>query len=211
MLNRRTPGSTRVRGFSLIELMVALVVGLIVIGAVLALIVAIMKSNRETLQATRLNQELRATMAVVAADIRRARGVPDPLTSATAAGGNPYKSVDTATAGCIRYGYFDTTDDDGNSNTDDDNYHALYLFNGKVRRASKNLFADATCVLGAVGKQLGSDQVAITELSFTPATTSATRREFEVTLTGHLVDNDAALASISRTIKQTVFVRSVGE
>ena len=165
MLNRRTPGSTRAHGFSLVELMVALVVGLIVIGAVLALIVAIMKSNRETLQATRLNQELRATMAVVAADTRRARGVPDPLTTATAAGGNPYKSIDTATAGCIRYGYFDTTDDDGNSNTDDDNYHALYLFNGKVRRASKSLFADATCALGAVGKQLGSDQVAVTSMT----------------------------------------------
>ena len=87
------------------------------------------------------------------------------------------------------------------------------LTNSNCRSLSfiKNLFADATCVLGAVGKQLGSDQVAITDLTFTPATTSATRREFEVTLTGHLVDNDAALASISRTIKQTVFVRSVGE
>jgi type II secretory pathway component PulJ len=191
--------------------MVALVVGLIVIGAVLALIVAIMKSNRETLQATRLNQELRATMAVVATDIRRARGVPDPLTTATAAGGNPYRFIDTATAGCIRYGYFDVTDDDGNGNTDDDNYHALYLFNGNVMRASKSLFDDAKCDLGAAGKQLGSAQVAITSMTFSPATTSATTREFEVVLTGHLVDNDAALASISRTITQTVFVRSVGE
>ena len=59
--------------------MVALVVGLIVIGAVLALVMAIMKSNRETLQATRLNQELRATMAVVATDIRRATRVRGPV------------------------------------------------------------------------------------------------------------------------------------
>lgn len=211
MLNRGTtrPGTSTARGFSLIELMVALVVGLIVIGAVLALIVAIMKSNRETLQATRLNQELRATMAVVATDIRRARGVPDPMTAATASGGNPYKSIDTATAGCIRYGYFDATDDDGNGDATDDNYHALYLSGGKLVRASSSTEAGATCTLA--GKQLGSDQVAITTLTFTPAATSNTTREFQVTLAGHLVDNDAALASISRTITQTVFVRSVGE
>lgn len=212
MLKRSIPKPGHSRGFSLIELMVALVVGLIVVGAVLALIVAIMKSNRETLQATRLNQELRATMAVIATDIRRARGVEDPMTTATMTPTNvPYKDIDTSTAGCIRYGYFDVIDDDGNGNAADDNYHSLYLFNGNVRRASKSLFADATCALGNVGKQLGSDQVAITSMTFTPATTSATAREFEVTLTGHLVDDDAALASISRTITQTVFVRSVGQ
>jgi type IV pilus assembly protein PilW len=203
MLNRCIPRSGNARGFSLIELMVALVVGLIVIGAVLALIVAIMKSNRETLQATRLNQELRATMAVVATDIRRARGVEDPLTTATAAT-VPYKDIDTATAGCIRYGYFDLVDDDGDGDTTNDNYHALYLSGGKVWRASGSA---PTCTAG--GKQLGSDQIAITSMTFTPSA-AAPSREFEVSLTGHLVDNDAALASISRTITQTVFVRSVG-
>jgi hypothetical protein len=184
--------------------MVALVVGLIVIGAVLALIVAIMKSNRETLQATRLNQELRATMAVVATDIRRARGVEDPLTTATMTPPIPYQTIDTATAGCILYGYFDLVDDDGNGDATDDNYHALYLSGGKVWRASGGA---PTCTSG--GKQLGSDQVAITSMTFTPSAT-APSREFEVSLTGHLIDNDAALASISRTITQTVFVRSVG-
>lgn len=209
MLNRRMARPGTARGFSLIELMVALVVGLIVVGAVLALIVAIMKSNRETLQATRLNQELRATMAVIATDIRRARGVSDPLTTATASGGNPYKVIDTATSGCIRYGYFDSIDDDNSGDATDDNYHALYLSGGNLVRASSSTAAGATCTLA--GKQLGSDQVAITAFTITPATTSNTAREFEVTLTGHLVDGDAALASISRTITQTVFVRSVGE
>ena len=56
----------RQRGFSLVEMMVALVLGLVVTGAVLALVVAIIHSNRQTLQSTRLNQELRATLAVIA-------------------------------------------------------------------------------------------------------------------------------------------------
>lgn len=209
MLNQRARPPRGVTGFSLVELMVALVVGLIVIGAVLALIAAIMKSNRETLQATRLNQELRATMAVIAGDLRRARGVPDPMTTATAAAGNPYRMIDTTVAGCVRYGYFDSTDDDGDGDSGNDNYHALYLSRGKLVRASAASHAAATCALA--GKQLGSDQVAITAFTLTPATASASTRQFTVTLTGHLVDADAALASVSRTITQTVFVRSVGE
>jgi prepilin-type N-terminal cleavage/methylation domain-containing protein len=72
------------RGFSLVEMMVALALGLIVVTAVLALVLSIIRSNRQTLQSTRLNQELRATLAVIASDLRRARGVADPLTSALA-------------------------------------------------------------------------------------------------------------------------------
>jgi len=221
MLSRSIPRSRHARGFSLIELMVALVVGLIVVGAVLALIVAIMKSNRETLQATRLNQELRATMAVVATDIRRARGVEDPMTTATMTPANvPYKDIDTTTAGCIRYGYFDVIDDNGDGDATNDNYHSLYLSDeGQVMRKSATTMAGATCTPsasesspGAIPaiKKLGSDQVAITSMTFTPSASSPSR-EFEVSLTGHLDDDDAALASISRTITQTVFVRSVGQ
>ena len=65
------------QGFSLIELMVALVLSLIVAAAVLALVLAIIRTNRATLQTTRLNQELRATLSVVANEVRRARGVED--------------------------------------------------------------------------------------------------------------------------------------
>ena len=79
MLIVRKSFGPHARGFSLIELMVAMVVGLIVVGAVLALVVSIMKSNRQTLQSTRLNQEMRATLAVIANDLRRARSVTDPF------------------------------------------------------------------------------------------------------------------------------------
>ena len=51
-------------------------------------------------------------------------------------------------------------------------------------------------------------------LAFTPATTSTTAptmRGVQVTLTGHLVDDNAELSSVSRTITQDVFVRSVGQ
>jgi prepilin-type N-terminal cleavage/methylation domain-containing protein len=59
-------------GFSLIELMIALVAGLIVIGAVLSFTVATIRSNAQTVQAARLTQELRISMSLMARELRRA-------------------------------------------------------------------------------------------------------------------------------------------
>lgn len=166
--------------------MVALVVGLIVIGAVLALILSIIRSNNQTIQATRLTQELRATIAVIAADIKRAGGVDDPLRAAT--GGNPFATIDTATAGCIRYSY---------ANAAGGNFHAVSLSNGAVFMDTGAIAAAATC---GGGLQLSSGTVTIDTLTFT-----VNGRRIEVTLGGAL-QNDA---EIQRTLSQTVFVRSV--
>jgi type II secretory pathway component PulJ len=195
----------------LVELMVALVVGLIVVGAVLALVVSIMKSNRQTLQSTRLNQELRATLAVIGNDLRRARSVTDPLTTAKATGGNPYKAVSTATAGCIRYAY------DGALNGP---WHVIRRDTAstpnRVVLVAGNSAVNCTT---AGGTPFGSRQVEITALTFTPTTTSTTPptatnesvvREFTVSITGRLIDQDAELSSLSRTMSQSVFVRSIG-
>lgn len=59
-------------GFSLIELMVALVAGLIVIGAVLSFVVTTVRSNTQTTQATRVMQELRTSMGLISRELRRA-------------------------------------------------------------------------------------------------------------------------------------------
>jgi type IV pilus assembly protein PilW len=63
---------SRQSGFSLVELMVALVAGLIVSGAVIAFTMSSMKSNGEYVQSTRLTQELRNTLDLVSRDLRRA-------------------------------------------------------------------------------------------------------------------------------------------
>jgi type II secretory pathway pseudopilin PulG len=59
-------------GFSLVELMVALVAGLLVTTAVVAFALSSMKSNGEYVQSTRLTQELRGTMDLVTRELRRA-------------------------------------------------------------------------------------------------------------------------------------------
>ena len=198
------------RGFGLVELMVALVVGLIVSGAVLALVVAMMKSSRQTVQTTRLNQELRATLAVIASDLRRARGVEDPLSAAVVTVGNAYKAVDTATPNCIRYGYFDKVDDDGDGDSDNDNFHVIHLWApGRIRRASANTAAAATCALA--GQPLGSDQVEIIDFIVEPVPdlSADINRHFKLTITGRLIDQDAEL-NVTRTMSQDVYIPSVG-
>jgi len=208
---RRTRSPRRTRGFTLIELMVALVLSLIIAGAVLALVLAIIRSNRLTLQSTRLNQELRATLSVVAADLRRARGVDDPLSSALLVGGNPFGPMSTANANCVIYAYAGAVDGP---------WHIVRLQNGRVVLEGAGTTRPADCTAGGgVLTQLGSDQVEITELTFTPTTTASTPplatdenvvREITVTVSGHLVDDDTNLASIPRTMSQTVYVRSLG-
>ncbi len=206
MLNRRAP-LQRAQGFSLIEMMVALVVGLIVTAAVLALVVAIMKSNRQTLDSTRLNQEMRATLAVISSELRRARSVDDPLTIAKRVGGNPYGSVDTATAGCIRFAYAGGVGGDCRVLRRATN--AIELLTAAPNAAGN---CTTTCAAGG-GIALGSNQVRITALTFTPTTTAltaATTRRYDVTITGNLVSPDPELSGISRTMTETIFVRSVG-
>lgn len=194
------------RGFSLVELMVGSVIGLIVIGAVTALVLSMMRSNRQTLQSTRLNQELRATLAVIANDIKRARSVDDPFTIATAAGGNVFEGVDSSTAGCIRYAYAGGVGG---------NWRSVYLdtTNARIVLSTASTQANADC--DSTGVELGSAQVAITNFTVSPQTASAvemrTTRRFDITITGRLNDSDSELSGITRTMRQTVFIRSIGD
>lgn len=60
------------RGFTLVELLVGLVVGLLVVGAAGAIYVITVQSKSEALRAAKLNQEVRSLLAAMAPDIRRA-------------------------------------------------------------------------------------------------------------------------------------------
>lgn len=59
-------------GFSLVELMISLVAGLIVVGGVTSVYLSTIQSSATTLKQSKLNQELSALMAVMSNDIRRA-------------------------------------------------------------------------------------------------------------------------------------------
>lgn len=104
------------RGINLVELMIGLVVGLIVLAAMSAVYLNTSRGSRDTINANRLNQDLRAIMDIMVADIRRAGywGTADT-------GTNPFTGATTnivVASNCILYSY-DATYNGGTAGTAD--------------------------------------------------------------------------------------------
>lgn len=101
------------RGFSLVELMVGMVAGLIVSYAVIAFVMSSIKTNGEYVQSTKLTQSLRASLDLVVRDLRRA-GYDDLAIARTnggatsaAVGLSPFAKICRTTGGsntCITNG-----------------------------------------------------------------------------------------------------------
>ena len=115
------------RGFSLIELLISIVVGLVITGAVVSFIASTVTANNATMRATKLSQELRTLTELISRDLKRARGMIEPVSnmgtgcSTTAGDADACEGLavmqsvtlapnDTA-SNCITYGYqtVDTT------------------------------------------------------------------------------------------------------
>jgi prepilin-type N-terminal cleavage/methylation domain-containing protein len=195
------------RGFSLVELMVALSAGLVISGAAVVLVSSIVKSNNETLRASRLTQELRATAEIIARDLMRARGVNDPIQNLNVAtiGSCDTISPSTTTAtSCLKFG-FDC--DSSTSGT----FKAYGLASSKVRLVTSST-GTAACPTAATGTQITSAAVNITSLSF--ARVSNTNVDaYTISISGQLANsptstNGATVANPTRTYTETVRVRS---
>ena len=199
------------RGFSLVELMISLVVGLIVSGAALALVASIIRSNSDTVRSTRLTQELRATAEVIARDLRRARNESDPISNVGTiplptwtTTCNTITISGTAPLQCVVYGYNCSSATAGT-------FNAVAVAGSKVRLLTGTIGAIPACPTAATGIQLSSDAVNITALTFTPVGTDAVT----ISITGKLADelssslsNSATRTSFTRSITQEVRIRS---
>ena len=94
------------RGFSLVEMMVAIVAGLIVVGAALAFTVATVRAYGENIRSTKLSHELRTGMNFVVREIRRAgydgaysRRVLTDLST------TQFRNVSSPASGCLIFQY----------------------------------------------------------------------------------------------------------
>ncbi|MBN2843668.1 MAG: hypothetical protein JXM68_11285 [Sedimentisphaerales bacterium] len=94
------------KGLNLIELMIAMLLGLIVVGVTIGILVSAIKSSSDTIKMTRLNQEMQAIMTLISRDIRRAGYWGDNTATV-----NPYEpSVASGASDTITFAY------DANSN-----------------------------------------------------------------------------------------------
>jgi Tfp pilus assembly protein PilW len=110
-LNQRTPrGRRAARGFSLVELMVGIAVGMFVVAAAAIMTSGQLTENRRLLLETQLQQDLRAAADIVTRDLRRAgywatarNGVPAPVGGGVAP--SPYGTVTRPSSTTVLYSY----------------------------------------------------------------------------------------------------------
>ncbi len=118
-MKRLPRGFGKLTGFSLVELMISIVVGLIVVAGVISIFSSAIKSHSDNLKMTRLNQELRVVMDMMVRDIRRAGYSGDALsvgvnifntgTNRIVVGspGNSNLGASGTSGGCVLYAYDD--------------------------------------------------------------------------------------------------------
>jgi len=193
-------------GLTLIEMMIAIVVGLIIVAGTIGIFITSLKLNSETLQMTRLNQELQAVMTLMTRDIRRS-GYWGITTSGTV---NAYASVAATSnqsggAGddCILLAY----DIDSNGLGGGNDYIGYKWDTDHIEMKVAN--AAFTCGSGGWTDLSDSAVVNISEpvldiVAYTAGTTTNEVNVLTLELTGTLVGD----ALISRTIKQTIRLRN---
>ena len=188
------------QGLTLIEMMIAMVIGVILSGAIIAIFISNIKSATDTVKMTRLNQELRGVMTLISDELKRSGYSADATNSAFAAEFNF-----NAGQSCLRYSY----DENGDGVQDATESFGFQLLNNAIRWTN-SVTSDACA---GSGWQSITDTDIATITAFTvdlPASGAIAAgtiniNQVEVTLTGQvdLRPNDA-----TRTITETVRVRN---
>lgn len=130
-------------GYSLIEIMIALLIGLIIVAAIITLYANTIRGSSDTLRSARLNHDLESAMSLMVNDIRRA-GYWGGAIAGSDSRDNPF-TIDTANiqipaAGCILYTY----DADGDEAVDSNEYYGFKLegTNIRMRKSGATTAAD---------------------------------------------------------------------
>jgi prepilin-type N-terminal cleavage/methylation domain-containing protein len=89
-------------GLTLIEMMIALLIGLIITAGVLTIFVSNIKSSTENTKMIRMNQQLRSTMSFITDELKRAGYSGDSTNTTFTKQLNFYSDSDQA---CLRYAY----------------------------------------------------------------------------------------------------------
>jgi prepilin peptidase dependent protein B len=155
-------------GFTLIELMIALVLGLIILSATIGIYTTTVKGSTDTINSARLNHDLESIMLLMVNDIRRAGywgGAAVGVDSST----NPFTigaaNIQTPTTGCILYSY--DANSDGTPNNRE--YYGFKLQDGAISIRSSDTAETTTDCTDTGWSAFTVSDVNVTKLTFTPA------------------------------------------
>lgn len=198
-LSRKTSrASRRQTGFTLVEMMIAVALGLIVVLAAVGFVVSVAKANSENIRVTRLTQQLRSISEVMTREIRRSRYVSDPISLIGTGGTNNRDQIaitDNGNSDCIVFGYDEPPDPPA----------AAATVSRSIRLDGNNILLNPNATDCTGGNPLNSADVRITQLNFVAAGS-----QVDIVVTGTLANAPAGsnLADVTRTFRQTVYVRS---
>jgi type IV pilus assembly protein PilW len=168
MLNAESLRNTR--GFSLIELMIAMTLGMLVITAVLNIYLSTLSSSTDTVGSAKLNHDLGTVALVITNDLRRA-GYWGGAVSGSDPENNPFMDATTnvqiPSSDCIVYTY----DADGDGALDDDEYYGFRLNNGTIQLKQTGA-TTANCNDGEWTNVLESNEINVTGLIFSFVTSA---------------------------------------
>ncbi|MBT7436601.1 MAG: hypothetical protein HN791_11150 [Gammaproteobacteria bacterium] len=166
-------------GFTLIELMISMLLGLIVIGGVLSIYISTIQASSDVVKSARLNYDLDSVMQFMINDIRRAGYWGGAVTDSDVSA-NPFMvgtaNINSSTGSCILYTYdFDEDgelDITGGTSDDESEYFGFKLDGDEIKvSAAKTVDGVANC--GAVDGRwkiiTDSKKVSITQLAFSNA------------------------------------------
>lgn len=204
-------------GFSLVELMVAMVAGLILVAAVTTLFVTTLRANSTAMKVSRLNQEVQAITDMIARDIQRAGYDASAATSSRLVSGavHPFyfdANTDLYQNKCI-FVQYDGRNIDKSPNSanglEDNNEAVVYSY-----RADKTVRVDefsaavssslsTLCTASGANAISTDDTIEITQFNFSffPSSKLDGARAIKLEITGRYKDNPELTLSLSRDIK----------
>lgn len=159
-------------GFTLVEIMIAMLLGLIVLGATLSIYIAAIRGSADVIKSTRLNYDLDSALSLMVNDIRRsgywgnAIAGSDPSTNPFMQGNANLRILDSGT--CIVYSY----DADGNGAVDSNEYYGFKLSGTNIDMRLSGTAAKADCTSDANNRwetitiEEGGRQIEVTNLQF---------------------------------------------
>ena len=175
------------KGFTLVELLISMVLGLVVLAGVTYIYVAVISSSAATLKSSKLNTQLMIVMSVITNDIRRAGywSETDELASAnpfnveddsalvvvdSMSSNLPIKNNTDKDGECLLYSY----DLNENQELDSDSeYFGIRLNSGAIEMRTASEVTDGdNCNNGSWEQLTDRDLYTITSLSFNPVGSS---------------------------------------
>ncbi|WP_262966745.1 prepilin-type N-terminal cleavage/methylation domain-containing protein [Methylobacter psychrophilus] len=200
-------------GYSLIEIMIALLLGLIILAATLTIYITTIRGSSDLVKSARLNHDLDSSLALMINDIRRA-GYWGGAIVGSDSRANPFTQAATdlqfPLTDCVLYTY----DADADGTVDTDEYYGFRLSGGNIQMRSSNIDCAANG-WNTLNISEGTEQIEVTLLTFTKAFKCLRKRiavaDLSYDSTCNVVATDSNLVTNDRAIEtRTLFINLEG-